>query len=316
MRDTTKQKHQIVVVLLPHRKLNFRSMKNHQQALGVYFLANNMVFEQVVAFLRSFRKHNPSIPLCLIPYDDAFDKITALRHTFSFTVFNDSERLASCDAISARFHGRVLGAYRKLAAWEGIFESFIYIDVDTVVIDSIDFAFDSLEYADYVASHSNLSNIRQFVWKESIYQSHILTSSQIEYAANTGFFVSRRGTLSINKCLANVDSALELKPHMELSCMEQPYLNYLVVTSGCDYTSLLVLRDRGTGVMPNAALEWWGGLPGGRVDGGKLHAPYDAPIFLVHWAGFTKSCKNLGEELPYKELWNFYRRSDIPLDIA
>jgi len=111
-------------------------------------------------------------------------------------------------------------------------------------------------------------------------------------------------------CVAKTNGALKLKDHMELFCMEQPFLNYLVVTSGYACTSLLVLRDRG--LMPSSALEFWGGMPDARVEGGKLYAPYDAPIFLVHWAGLTQGRENLGEELPYKELWNFYRRSDIP----
>jgi len=284
-------------------------MNKCTQSRGVYFLANNKVFDQVIAFLRSFRTYNPSIPLCLIPYDDEYEKIAALQDAYSFSVFSDAQILAHCDAISEKFHGFVLGTYRKLAAWEGIFDSFIYIDVDTVVIDSVDFAFESTKYADYVASHSNLANIRCWVWKDSINENHILTPPQIDFSANTGFFVSQRDLLPMKHCLAKVNAALELKDHMELSCMEQPFLNYLVVSSGYRYTSLLVLRNRG--VMPTASLEWWGGLPDGRVDAGKLYAPYDAPIFLVHWAGFTRACQDLGAELPYKELWNFYRRPGI-----
>ncbi len=285
-------------------------MNEHKPTRGVYFLANNTVFEQVVAFLRSFRTHNPTIPLCLIPYNDAFDRIAALQDTYSFSVFDNADLLAECDAISEKFHGSVLGTYRKLVAWEGIFDSFIYIDVDTVVIDSIDFAFDGLKYAPYVASHSNLANIRKFVWKDSIYETHILTSPQIEFATNTGFFASWRGLLPMKHCVAKTNGALMLKDHMELFCMEQPFLNYLVVTSGYACTSLLMLRVGG--LMPSSALEFWGGMPDARVEGGKLYAPHDAPIFLVHWAGLTQGRENLGEELPYKELWNFYRRSDIP----
>jgi hypothetical protein len=284
-------------------------MNQPKQARGVYFLANNNVFEQTVAFLRSFRAHNPSIALCLIPYDHAFDQIAALRDAYSFSIFDDAALLANCDSISEKFHGFVLGTYRKLVAWEGIFDSFIYIDVDTVVIDSVDFAFEALKYSSYVASHSNVENIRRWVWKDSVYTKHILTPPQIDFSANTGFFVSQRGLLPMKHCLAKVNTALELKDDMELGCMEQPFLNYLVVSSGYAYTSLLVLRSHGA--LPSAPLEWWAGLPDGQVDGGKLYTPCGTPIFLVHWAGFSRSYKDLGNELPYKALWNFYRRPDI-----
>ena len=272
---------------------------------GVYFLANNAVFEQCVAFLRSFRTHNPTIPLCLIPFDNDFGKISLLKDLYSFSVLEDARVLTTCDAISKKFHGFFLGTYRKLAAWEGVFDEFIYIDVDTVVIDSVDFAFAQLKYGHYVASHANITSTRRWVWKDNIYERNLLTPPQIAYSANTGFFVSRRGLFTMQYCMAKTTGALELKDSMELDCMEQPFLNYLVVTSGYIYTSLLQLLA--TGVAPDVKLEWWAGRPAGRVERGTLYDPNGAPIFLVHWAGCWKS-------LPYKKLWEFYRCRQIADD--
>ena len=281
---------------------------------GVYFLANNKVFEQVVAFLRSFRTHNPDIPLCLIPFDKDFDKISALKDAYSFSIFEGAELLASCDTISEKFHGYVLGTYRKLVVWEGIFDTFMYIDVDTVVIEPVDFAFEHLKHAHYVASHSNIAEIRRWVWKDNVYNTNLLTAPQIEFSANTGFFVSRRGLLPMKHCVAKATGALELKDSMELECMEQPFLNYLVVTSGYSYTSLLQLYIYG--LAPNVRLEWWAGTPGGHVEGGTMHSPEGCPsIFLVHWAGKWKESGGSSEGLPYKELWDFYRRPGISPDV-
>lgn len=278
-------------------------------ARGVYFLANNHVFEQVVAFLRSFRRHNQLLPLCMIPFDGDFDKIAALADTYSFSIFQEQDLLATCDAISEKFHGRVFGMYRKLVTWEGPFESFIYIDVDTVVVDSVDFVFELLDEAPYIASHSNLPHIRRWVWKDNVFDNHILTTPQIEFAANTGFFCSRRGLLPMRHCVAKVNSALELKDCMELACWEQPFINYLVVTSGYSYNSLLSLRN--AGVAPDAGSEWWAGMPDGRVDNGKLYVPDGSRVFLVHWAGILAHVKSPDDPLPYKELWNYYRRPDL-----
>jgi hypothetical protein len=279
---------------------------------GVYFLANNKVFEQTVAFLRSFRAFNPTIPLCLIPFDSNFDQIAALKDTYSYDIFDNEELLAACDSISEKFHDRVLGTYRKLVAWEGKFDAFVYIDVDTVVLDSIDFAFEHLQYGQYVASHSNLENIRCWVWKDSIYEKNFLTQPQIAYSTNTGFFASIRGMLPMKHCIAKVDSALQLKVDMELMTMEQPFLNYLVVTSGYVYTSLLVLRN--AGISDTTRLEFWAGLPNGLVKDGKIHVPEDWPIFLVHWAGIWYHIDG-PDGLPYKELWDFYRRTDIAPEV-
>lgn len=283
-------------------------MVKSEGARGVYFLANNKVFEQTVAFLRSFRTYNPNLPLCLIPYNDDYEQIAALKDTYHFSIFNDAELLKKCDEISVAFHGWVVGAYRKLATWEGMFESFLYIDVDTVVVDSVDFAFEHLKHGQYVASHSNLPDIRRWVWKDSIYETDILTPPQIAYSANTGFFASSRGLFPIKHCLAKMAGGLVLRDKMELLCMEQPFLNYLVVTSGYTFTSLLTLND--AGISPGIPLEFWAGTPGARVEGGKISSPWDRPVFLVHWAGIWQSCNDL-DKLPYRELWEYYRHPDM-----
>ncbi|MEP7095320.1 MAG: hypothetical protein ABI793_14760, partial [Flavobacterium sp.] len=106
---------------------------------GVYFLANNKVLEMATAFLNSFRTHNKDISLCLIPYNNEFDQVKAMKDTYNFSIFDNEELLKICDDISLKFHGNVVGAYRKLVAWEGEFEQFIYIDIDTVVLDNLSF---------------------------------------------------------------------------------------------------------------------------------------------------------------------------------
>lgn len=282
-------------------------------ARGVYFLSNNKLFEQTVAFLRSFRTHNPTIALCLIPSNSKVDRILALQSAYSFSVLDDADLLAGCDAISEQFHGHVLGTYRKLAAWEGIFDAFIYIDVDTVVLAPIDFAFEFLDYGNYVASHSNIESIRPSVWKDSIYDTNLLTAPQISYSVNTGFFVSSRGLFNLKHCQAKVAGALQLKDSMELFFGEQSFLNYLVVTSGYAYTSFTTLHA--SGVALPTQFVFWAGNPGGRVEGGKLHFRDDVPIFLLHWTGIWQKIAGLVDELPYRELWEHYRRPQMAPDL-
>lgn len=277
---------------------------------GVYFLANNKVYELAIAFLNSFRTHNPYIDLCLIPYDADYDQILSLQDIYKFSIFADQELLDCCDAISMRFHGKVLGAYRKLVAWEGAYDEFMYIDVDTVVLSSVDFAYEYLIHCDIFTSHSNIHNIRQWVWKDSIFNRNLLTPEQIAYAANTGFFVSRRKLLRMRDIIGKVEVALELKDDMELMCMEQPFLNYLIVTSNHRYGSLLMLRI--SGLAPEAKLEMWAGNPQGVTAGGTLEVPNFPEIFLLHWAGIWQSNNGSLSDLPYKDIWNHYRHLSVP----
>ncbi|REH00094.1 hypothetical protein [Flavobacterium aquicola] len=279
---------------------------------GVYFMSNNRVLDMTITFLNSFRVHNKELPLCLIPYDNDFKQIEALKDVYHFRVFDNQLLLETCDSISVKFHGNVVGAYRKLVTWEGAFEQFIYIDIDTVVLDSLSFVWANLTHCKIFTSHSNIAEIRGWVWKDSIYAKNKLNKSQIEYAANTGFIVSTKKTLSINWVLSQVEEALALKEHMTLFCMEQPFLNFLIVTSGYNYGSLFsfFLSDAIREEKSSIKLEFWAGLPRAKINKGRLIHPKHHPVFLVHWAGVWQQNDGDLSKIPYKQLWEYYRNLD------
>lgn len=285
-------------------------MKIPTKKQGVYFLANNKVLEMTTAFLNSFRMYNKDLDLCLIPYNEDFDKIEILKDIYNFSVFSNHELLKICDEISIKFHGNIVGAYRKLVIWEGEFEEFIYIDIDTVLLDNLSFVWQNLKHCRIFTSHSNLPEIRKWVWKDSIYNKSKLNKTQIEYAANTGFIVSSKNILSMSWIRDQVNDALLYKDDMELFCMEQPFLNYLIVTSGYNYGSLLVFYMWGGTITENIKLECWAGLPGGTSKNGKFNDPYKRPVFLMHWAGVWRENNGDLTKVPYVELWNFYRNLD------
>lgn len=292
---------------------------------GVYFLANDKVADMAIAFLNSFRKYNPDILFCLIPYNSDIKIFENLSTIYNYAIFSNNVILEECDRISLNFHGRILGHYRKLAAWEGDFDEFIYIDIDTVVLSDVFFAFQFISKYDFITSHSSIPAIRKFVWKDSVYTSGMLNHYQINYAANTGFFVSHKSILSLYLVNKKLDNALKLLPHMELMCAEQPFLNYLFVTSG-NYTSLHVIRYAEK--RNDIALECWAGYPflslillfGNVLSIKKYHK------LLIHWAGLWQAGNfdrwivslyrflGLKKELPLirfflkqKLLWKYFR---------
>ncbi len=272
---------------------------------GVYFLANDYVFDQAVAFLTSFRRSNPEIPLHLIPFADDCDRVTALAAAYGFTVSQDRETLLTCDEIGRPFHGKTVGQYRKLAIWSGPFDEFLYMDCDTVVLEPVDFVFDFLAEYDIMTSHSNMPDIRRWVWRHSVYQTRALTAQQIGFAANTGFIASKAGLFDVRKVLARVDEALALAEHMELDCYEQAFLNYLIVTSGYSYTSLRnIVRLTGRRDIP---LEHWAGREIGEVSEGRIVSQSDPKVLLVHWAGEWARARLAGRDIPHLDLWQYYR---------
>src|SRR3569833_2800139 len=114
---------------------------------GVYFIANDWAYDQTVAFLNSFRLYNPSIPLCLIPYDNATKRLRSLSAEYNFFVFEDKRTLAVADAVNVTFYPQN-GVLRKLAMWNGPFDEFVYFDTDMIVLHSVDFMYDVLQEFD------------------------------------------------------------------------------------------------------------------------------------------------------------------------
>lgn len=291
---------------------------------GVYFLANDRLLDLVLAFLNSLRAHNPSIPVCFIPYDRNTARICALSASYRFSVLDDQPLLAWCDAISRQFHPVTRGHYRKIAAWHGPFDEFVYIDIDTVVLRAVDFVFPLLRDYDIVTAYSNDPLSRQFVWKDSILGNPDLTTDEIEYAANTGFIVSRKGLLGRTQVDQLVARARPLAPHMDLDCFEQPLLNYLMVKAASRRTSIWKLNREHPEL--NLARECWAGDGGWQIDGNGtcLYRGRPSPGLFVHWAGVMvprpwekrvyKVLSRLGlptphrrVKMPLRQLWRHYR---------
>jgi hypothetical protein len=271
---------------------------------GVYFLANDVILEQAVAFLNSFRAHNPWMPLCLIPFGDDVGELRRLSERYRFTVFDDRDRLRWCDDIGHGFHGERQGQYRKLAIWDGPFDEFVYVDTDTVVLTDVTFVFAYLAHFGFVTAGSHLPAARKWVWKDSVYTGGVLTDEQISYAANTGFIASRRENLPPARVDARLPAARALAGHMELLCIEQPLLNYLFVTSERRYTSLFTIAmTTGAWDLP---MERWAGDPSFVVRDGRVVSP-ESPSLMMHWAGQWSGTDRPDRPVPYAELWKHYR---------
>lgn len=276
---------------------------------GVYFLASDGVLELATAFLNSFRTYNPTVSLCLIPFDDDIERLERLHSRYRFSLWPDIGVLRRCDEISLTFHDSPKAHYRKLAIWEGPYEEFLYIDCDTVILGNIDFVFRYLhEFAFVVAT----SNIRGRAWKESIHESNLLRPEQAAYAANTGFIASKRESLTLGAAVAKSSAALKLKPHMKLG-YDQPFLNYLMVTSGLPYTSLRELRRLTENAdLPGEVFAW---QPGAAFRDGQVVHPESYPVLFVHWTEPVKPTQEDVESVPLYELWYLYRHlhDDGPL---
>ena len=187
----------------------------------------------------------------------------------------------------------------------GPFERFVYIDSDTVVLRPLDAVFGLLDDFEILTAFSDDPGSRRWVWKDSVQTTELLDRRQREFAANTGFLASRRAILPFEEVRRRTPAALQMAEHMELLCYEQPLMNFMIVTAGVRYTSLLVLAL--ASVQRDIPIERWAGEPGMIVAGGQILWPAMPPTLFMHWAGQWEHQRASGKPLPYHDLWEFYR---------
>lgn len=289
---------------------------------GVYFVASDTVIDMTVAFLNSFRKYNPTILLCLIPFDEHHGRILRLAKEYGFSVYENHHVLAQCDEWSVKFHEARAGQYRKLAAWFGEFNEFVYIDIDTVVMQPVDTIFRYQSSYAVITGHSHIPGSRKFVWKDGICPD-CLSSEEFEYSANTGFIMSHIGLFSLEDVAKVVEEGLEIRDSMELMCMEQPLLNLLFIRVLKTYSSMYKINADGDQTIP---VECWAGDPRWQlsIDGACLYEGEEKNVLFVHWAGewaplgFERFAKTIGmvfgirlinvrRDMKQRALWNHYR---------
>ena len=266
---------------------------------GLYFVANDVVLEWVRAFLTSVRAWNPSIPLCMIPFDDRIDRLRELCPTHRFTIHGD-QRLADLDVLGRRLLGGrgslTENSYRKLACFWGPFERFVILDVDVIVCVNIDRILSGLiaSGADVTFAHATPAS--------SLYASPTLIEQAqragYDPGINAGAWASRRGLFSYETLGEFADDLLP-RCHEVIAAGEQGFLNWCLMKQAVRLESFATTTG-----LPG----WlWAGDP---FDLKVLHdgrrpllSGSDGPVAnIVHWAGY-----DLDPGMPYRELWRRYR---------
>lgn len=142
--------------------------------IGIYTLANDKTYDQLVALLNSIEVNvSPDIPICIIPYDDKLELVKQeIQSRKNVTIFDDPEALQRWDDFVNQVwdaHPRAKESklnrpgwykgfvHRKLAAFDGKFEKFVFYDADSLAmkhlndvfakLNSYDLVFDDWEHA-------------------------------------------------------------------------------------------------------------------------------------------------------------------------
>jgi len=134
---------------------------------GIYTLANDYVYDQLVALLNSIEVNiGLDIPVCVIPFDDQLDRVKEeIDSRPNVTLFCNREAIERWETFAQEVvaaHPRAKATnfshprwckgrlHRKFAAFDGVFDKFVFFDGDSLAMRPIDNIFGKLDRYDFV----------------------------------------------------------------------------------------------------------------------------------------------------------------------
>jgi len=297
---------------------------------GIYILANDVVLDQAIALLNSIEaNYGREVPVCLLPYDN---RTTALAAAVSdrpqASVFGDREVMETWDAFAravwdshptARqawqergetYHR--FGTHRRLCAFDGPFERFVYMDADTLLLSSLDPIFQRLDRYDFVVYDFQYKDLSHVFDVKNERLTEIFPALRLERDIFcSGFFASKRGIfdrerrMTILQALRAGDSSA-LYPWS----VDQSVLNYMVLRSeisSCNLALELPPEQRtGCSVTSKHFEE-------------RDRRLYDkgVPLTYLHYIGVpskvvARTCAGENLAFPYRDIFLHYRYLKAP----
>lgn len=293
---------------------------------GICTLANDGVYDQLVALLNSIEAIlGPEMPVCVYPYDDRTTEIAAeIARRPNVQLYQDLDSIEEWDRFARNVwqvhptaHQRWqaigstsahrFGTHRRYCAFDGPFDRFVYMDADTLLMNSLAPIFNQLNDLDWVVydfQHKdpghvyNLSSgkLGELFPSERI-QSEIFCSGF--YGTKQGLFSRDRREWLLEK-LRQGDAEV-LYP----MAPDQTLLNYMVMRSKIpmyNFALNLPRTERTGNSVTSPHFE------------AKDHILYDRGYRLtyLHYIGisskiFTRICSGENLDFPYRDIFLHYR---------
>ena len=293
---------------------------------GIYILANDVVFDLLVALLNSLEVNaGKNYPVSIIPYDDRLERIREeIKHRDNVEIFTDNSTMKLWEDFSAQIwkaHPDAykvwqekgisgvyrLGMHRRFCGFDGIFDKFIYLDADILILNSLDYIFEQLNNNDFVIydfQYKDLSHVYNVnsnnlldVFPQSRLDNEIFCAGL--YGAKKGLFNEERKKNLLSK-LESGEAEILYK-----NAPDQTILNYMIMRSEV------------------SSYNFSHHLPAEEVTGCCVTSPhfdeqdnlvYDRGnrLTYLHYIGlssklFSRVCSGENIDFPYRETFLHYR---------
>ena len=273
--------------------------------IGVYFSANDVVYDWTIAFLNSFRKFNPDLRLILIPFNQQCDRLLQLQSKYNFEIFIDP----SFDRLEAIGQAFELGHtptgrywFRRYAAFWGLCDRFLYLDARQVVLADITPLISALDKFDFEFLHYDCAI-------DQVYQRGEFRQELLRQGKGRGFlsglWASRKGLFSIEEFELLAANALKIREQLNPRNTDQAFINYC-----CDLKPLRYghFAEVIGGICENA----WARQSGTIYQSDGIYRLWDyggqdhkKQVVLMHWAGYK-----LTATMPHHNLFDLYFLQD------
>ena len=295
---------------------------------GICTLANDRVYHQLIALLNSIEVFMGDVPVCVYPYDGNTSRIAAeIAKRPNVQLYTDSTSIQHWDCFSRQvwdihptarqrwrnsspdFYYRV-GTHRRFCAFDAPFDRFLYMDADTILLNSADFIFSQLDQQDWITYDFQFKDLSH-VYDQTPRLTQVFSDVQLSNIFCSGFYASRQGIFSSVQqdwLLSELQTgdAEFLYP----MAPDQTVLNYMVMKSKLStYNFALQLPpEQGTGCCVTSP---------GFVAQDNLLFDRNNRLTYLHYIGlssslFNRLCQGENVDFPYRDLFLHYRYLSEP----
>ena len=268
---------------------------------GIYIVGNDRVMENAIALLNSIRCYNIEVPIFLIPFNAEYQKIAATLSTLhGVQLFPNLEFIEQFTIKIAEIFDRNFLALpnkmRKLAAWFGPLDEFIYIDTDIIVFEDIASNLSILSEVDFFCcDYHHASEKLRNIFSPLVKEQNIFTNEELQDVFNSGFWGSRKGSITERQMYDILKECSQHKEYFDFTqnVTDQPILNYLILQLISKRCNLVKTTEEEPG-------SW----AGSKHFQERNYILYDKGKRLkyLHWAGIPIKAGS-----PYWNLWKHYR---------
>ena len=300
---------------------------------GIYTFANDVVYDQLIALLNSIEDNaGTDVPVCIIPYNSQTEKIEQeiknRSHVFLFDN-QDSINFWENFMIQAWMANKTaqkiwkeqgkpavrrVNFVRKLCSFDGPFDKFVYMDADTLLMDSIAPICEKLDTYDWVVNDFQYKSEIHYIFnpeKQDTLENIIGLEKAKSQIFCAGWFASKKDVFNRQRMaeflgyLNSGDAEV-----LSLRGSDQPLYNYLVSRSGISFYNVAYNNpEEATGSHWSSNFD---------VIDNRLHDK-GRRINYIHFmsipaAKFRNLCQGENVNIPYQDVFLHYRYLKSPSD--